>query len=50
MQDMEHRKSTYSILLKILKRNIPQVSAIRKWENIKIGLQGKALKSGHGMN
>jgi hypothetical protein len=39
MQDIEHRKCTYSTLLKILKRNIPQVSTICKWENIKIGLQ-----------
>jgi hypothetical protein len=39
MQDMEHRKCTYSTLLKILKKNIPQVSNICKWENIKIGLQ-----------
>ena len=39
MQDMEHRKCTYSTLLKILKRNVPQVSALHKWENIKIALQ-----------
>jgi len=39
MQDMEHRKCTYSTLLKILKRNVPQVIAFHKWENIKIGLQ-----------
>jgi hypothetical protein len=39
MQDMENRKWANSTLLKILKRNIPRVSAICKWENIKIGLQ-----------
>jgi hypothetical protein len=39
MQDMEHRKCTYSTLLKILKRNVPQVSGLCKWENTKTGLQ-----------
>jgi hypothetical protein len=39
MQDVGNRKCTYSTLLKILKSNIPQVSVICKWENIKIGLQ-----------